>query len=232
MFKKLIVNLFWGLVFCFCFQITAHALPGQVFEDFKESDIYYEDVMYFVNQGVITGKGNHLFYPEDLITTAEVITITEKVLGDKENLPEDWNWWQNPTYKNPNVKGWDYDWNFPSILIKGKYTEPASRNTISCILLNIAKQPIVATEPWELNSKNGFENIVYYNNMRARGFWTEEEGYHLGVSRAEFCHILKKFLDNKDFLEPKKEIFVKIKQRYESNKTEINNIVDYYRNST
>ena len=150
MLKKIVVNLLLGLVFCFCFQITAHALPGQVFEDYKESDIYYEDVMYFVDQGVISGKGDNLFYPEDLITIAEVITITEKVIGDENNLPEDWSWWQNPEYKNPNIKTWEHDWNFPGILIKDGYLSFASRNTIACILLNISKEPIVEKMDFKL----------------------------------------------------------------------------------
>lgn len=228
MFKKIILSLILVVVFCFLFQMTAYSLPGQVFKDLNESSIYYEDIMYFVDQGVISGKGDNLFYPEDLITIAEVITITEKVIGDENNLPEDWSWWQNPEYKNPNIKTWEHDWELPGLLIKDGYLSSASRNTIGCILLNIAKEPIVETEPWGLNSKNVFENLIYYNNMLIRGMWKEDLSY-VGVSRAEFCHILRKFLHNKKILQPKEEIFVEINQRYEDEKSEKGKIEDYYR---
>lgn len=228
MFKKIILNLILVVIFFFLFQITAHSLPGQVFEDLKESDIYYEDVMYFIGQGVISGREDGLFHPEDLITTAEVITITEKVLGDKENLPDNWGWWENPEYNNPNIKTWEHDWNFPGTLIKDGYTSPASRNTVSCILLNIAKQPLVNTEPWGIEMRGWVETVFYYNNMLIRGFWNGEES-HFGVTRAEFCHVLRRFLNNQELLKPTKDIFIEIKQRYEGEKTETEQIEDYYR---
>jgi hypothetical protein len=200
-----------------------------IFKDFSVNDEYYEDVKFFYDKGIIKGQKDDLFHPKELITIAEVITITEKVIGDKNNLPEDWSWWQNPEYNNPNIKIWKHDWNFPGLLIKDGYLSSASRNTIACILLNIAKEPIVVTEPWGLNSKDVFDYVIYYNNMRIRGFWEDEQEGYIGVSRAEFCHILRRFLNDKELSKPSKEIFVKINQKYKENRTETEKIEDYYR---
>ena len=229
MFKKLIVCFSLVLLtFVFIFPIKVFA-EESIFLDLSVEDEYYEDVKYFYDQGIIKGNGNGLFHPNELISIAEVITIAEKVLGNENNLPEDWSWWQNPEYNAPNIKIWEHDWNLPGLLIKDGYLSSASRNTIACILLNIAKEPIVATEPWELNSKDVFDYIIYYNNMRIRGFWEDNQEGYIGVSRAEFCHILRRFLNDKELSKPTKEIFVKINQKYKENRTETEKIEDYYR---
>ena len=164
MFKKLVVNLLLIISFCFCFQVTTHALTSPTFEDLKPMDTYYEDIMYFIDKGVIKGRADGLFHSEDFITVAEAITVIEKVFGDKENLPEDWSWWENPTYQDDS--GWTPDWYFPTLLIKGDYLMSASRNTLSCILLNTVDQPIVDnTAPWDIESVLRFEEHIYYLNM-------------------------------------------------------------------
>lgn len=228
MFKKLILSFLLVFVMFFgIFSVKVLASPIKEFKDLAETDIYFEDVMHFVEQGVINGKDDGLFHPEEFITVSEVITITEKVLGNKNNLPDSWNWWANPTYKGTN--GWTPDWYFPLVLFKGDYTKAASRNVVSCILLNIAKAPIVKPEVWGLDSHQENENSIYFLNMVLRGYWQGENAFYLGVTRGEFCHLLRWFMNNKQPPQPENEILVNINQKYLGDIPGQEKIQHYYR---
>lgn len=227
MFKKLILCFFFVILTFSCFfNLKVSGVEILNFKDLSEDDEYYEDIIYFVKQGVIKGKEDGLFYPKDFISTAEVITITEKVLGNEKNLPKNWDWWAKPTYKDSN--GWNPDWDFSLKLIMGDYTKPASRNTVACILLNTVKAPIVKPEVWGLDSYRGNENSIYFLNMVLRGYWEKDSPYYVGVSRGEFCRILRLFEENQDFLKPQNEILIDINQKYLGDKTTTEKIQHYY----
>ena len=141
---------------------------------------------------------------------AEAITVIEKVFGNEDNLPKDWTWWENPSHQDNS--GWTPDWYFPIVIIKGDYLKSASRNTLSCILLNTVDQPVVNnTAPWGIESALRFEEHIYYLNMMARGYWSKEDPLqaYVGVTRGEFCSILREFETNRNLLESK-EIFIDI----------------------
>lgn len=68
-----------------------------IFEDVKEDDWYYNQVMEMVAKGLFNGKGDNLFCPDDTMTKAEFIAVASRILWTKPILNlcpgDDTIWW-------------------------------------------------------------------------------------------------------------------------------------------
>lgn len=56
------------------------------FTDVLEKDWCYNQIMSMVDMGLLNGKGNNLFCPDDTMTKAEFTTVAAKILYDKISL--------------------------------------------------------------------------------------------------------------------------------------------------
>ena len=74
MMKKQIVSLILALVLCIPLPIAAEEHPLSekgVFNDVKKESNAYEAISYLYDKGIINGKGNNLFCPEDSLKREE-----------------------------------------------------------------------------------------------------------------------------------------------------------------
>ncbi|MBR5156563.1 MAG: S-layer homology domain-containing protein [Clostridia bacterium] len=73
------------------------------FTDVEEKDWYYNQIMDMANKGLLNGKGNNLFCPDDTMTKAEFVTVAAKILYDDKItlnlLNGDVNIWWDKYYR-------------------------------------------------------------------------------------------------------------------------------------
>ena len=65
------------------FQVSAHSLSGTTFDDVAADVWYTPYVGYVLNKGVMTGTGNNLFAPEEIICRAQFATILHRLSGSE-----------------------------------------------------------------------------------------------------------------------------------------------------
>lgn len=89
-----------------------NAIP---FVDIKESDWFYDDVMFVFNENIMSGTGENEFSPNTILNRAMMITILHRISGDNSVYDEDIfndveknSWYENAVnwgYKNKIVSG-------------------------------------------------------------------------------------------------------------------------------
>ncbi|MBE7050161.1 MAG: S-layer homology domain-containing protein [Ruminococcaceae bacterium] len=90
--KKILVSILIGVMFISSLSVSASAN----FSDVKETDWYYSQVMAMTEKGLLVGKGNNLFCPDDTMTRAEFITVVVRALYPNIDISSDTGekWWQ------------------------------------------------------------------------------------------------------------------------------------------
>lgn len=77
---------FWMLVITtltVSFQVSAAGLPGTNFDDIAADAWYTPYVEYVLNKGIMTGKGDNLFAPGEIICRAQFATILHRLSGSE-----------------------------------------------------------------------------------------------------------------------------------------------------
>ena len=64
-------------------QIAAASLPGTNFDDISADAWYTPYVEYVMNKGIMTGKGNNIFAPAEIICRAQFATILYRLSGSE-----------------------------------------------------------------------------------------------------------------------------------------------------
>ena len=160
---------------------------SSIFKDVSTSNPHFPAIQFLLENGHISGTGNGNFRPDDYITTAEAITILERLYGDPTLLPDNWEEWNQPHYSYPAK------W-FDPLRTQGMYANTyVTRDTACAWILAIL----------EMQRLPG--NMYYYpEDMTGAGpeaFWTMHiYGYQIPgnihtlgneyITRAEFCDLV------------------------------------------
>ncbi len=164
-------------------QVFPRLPTANPFTDVKESDYYYNPVLWAVEQGVTTGTSAHEFSPEEPCTRAQVVTFLHRAAGTP--TPS--------TTNNPFVdvaKGQYYYnavlWAVENGITTGTSTtefspdEPCTRAQVVTFLHRAAGTPTPSS------SANPFGDVAkgqyYYNAV----LWAVEMGITTGTSATKF----------------------------------------------
>ena len=140
------------------------------FGDITGAVLYYEDIQRLNDMGVLSGYGDGNFYPDNIISVAEGIALTERVFG-KSGISLD------------------------QYLFLGDTSRNMSYETAAELLIKANDLAPIVAEMWGM--RNTSFNL-YLNTLYIRGYegTNKEVPYSAGaVTRGEFCHMIAYMLD-------------------------------------
>lgn len=169
-------------------SIPASANVGE-FIDVSPEHLYYRDIMMLADHGVVSGHGDGTFRPDDYISVAEAIVITERVFGNSNNLPE-WSKWEELTNT-----GYVYqtDWEIDYSSFFNKYNLAVNWGLGSQFVLNSTHSVILSPEIFGESNKD-----IYFGNILFRGYKTDKSVNQI-MTRGEFCNLViwaTNYIDN------------------------------------
>ncbi|MBQ3055395.1 MAG: S-layer homology domain-containing protein [Oscillospiraceae bacterium] len=142
----------------FSFTVSNANIPtakSASFPDVKQDDWFYDNVISMANAGLIVGRENGMFCPQDQMTKAEFITVAVRTyLGEaRENLlfgKED-PWWDK--YYTAAVSGWLIE---EELFPREKMDLPLTREEMAQIALDLIVESYVDKE---LDTYTAYEKI-------------------------------------------------------------------------
>ena len=150
------------------------------FVDVPREHEYYNEIMLLADRGIISGYSDGSFKPDKGISVAEAITITEKVFGNPENLPE-WEKWEELTETGYMYKT---DWEIDCSSFFNKYNLATNWELGSHLILNSNRALVLSAEVFGKSN-----DYIYFNNVLFRGYETDRLFYQ-AMTRGEFCDLV------------------------------------------
>ena len=173
---------------CACGEVETKVLPKLVntFTDVKESDYFYESVLWAVNKGITAGTGPDTFSPNQACTRAQIVTFLWRAAGSPEVEKTE----------NPFTDVKESDYFYKSVLwavqngITAGITETSFGPGLPCTRAHIVTFLYRFAAPEDAEGECPFTDVSHEDYFFAPVIWAVENGITSGVSEHVFGSVL------------------------------------------